>query len=117
MLRTVSYCLHGLVPASCICADRYDREAVVKLSGMRLVLSHSWRVCGGKKRVGREQESERASISGGTNSLTEKKGRKCRAPSRRRSGETPGRSRSSSRIDCALFRLPELSDDFQEVIV
>lgn len=33
MLRTVSYCLHGLVPASCICADRYDREAVVKALG------------------------------------------------------------------------------------
>lgn len=30
LLRTVSYTLHGLVPASSICADRYDREAVVR---------------------------------------------------------------------------------------
>ncbi|XP_076350365.1 uncharacterized protein LOC143246977 isoform X2 [Tachypleus tridentatus] len=33
MLRTVSYTLHGLVPASCVCADRYDREAVVRALG------------------------------------------------------------------------------------
>ncbi|UYV79840.1 hypothetical protein LAZ67_18000885, partial [Cordylochernes scorpioides] len=33
MLRTVSYNLHGLVPTSCICADRYDREAVVRALG------------------------------------------------------------------------------------
>lgn len=33
LLRTVSYSLHGLVPASSICADRYDREAVVKALG------------------------------------------------------------------------------------
>lgn len=30
LLRTVSYTLHGTIPASTICADRYDREAVVK---------------------------------------------------------------------------------------
>ncbi|KAI1295662.1 Rap1 GTPase-activating protein 1 [Halotydeus destructor] len=33
LLRTVSYCLHGLVPTSSICADRYDREAVVRCLG------------------------------------------------------------------------------------
>ncbi|XP_076321316.1 uncharacterized protein LOC143230902 [Tachypleus tridentatus] len=33
MLRAVSYTLHGLVPASCVCADRYDREAVVRSLG------------------------------------------------------------------------------------
>ncbi|RWS27340.1 rap GTPase-activating-like protein [Leptotrombidium deliense] len=33
LLRTVSYSLHGLVPASSICADRYDREAVVRALG------------------------------------------------------------------------------------
>uniref|UniRef100_T1KL03 Rap-GAP domain-containing protein n=1 Tax=Tetranychus urticae TaxID=32264 RepID=T1KL03_TETUR len=33
LLRTVSYSLHGLVPTSSICADRYDREAVVKALG------------------------------------------------------------------------------------
>lgn len=30
LLRTVSYTLHGTIPASTICADRYDREAIVK---------------------------------------------------------------------------------------
>lgn len=30
LLRTVSYTLHGTIPASTICADRYDREAVVR---------------------------------------------------------------------------------------
>lgn len=30
LLRTVSYSLHGLIPASSIAANRYDREAVVK---------------------------------------------------------------------------------------
>lgn len=29
LLRTVSYTLHGTIPASTICADRYDREAIV----------------------------------------------------------------------------------------
>lgn len=33
LLRTVSYSIHGLVPASSICADRYDRESVVKALG------------------------------------------------------------------------------------
>lgn len=33
LLRTVSYSLHGLVPTSSICADRYDREAVVRCLG------------------------------------------------------------------------------------
>lgn len=33
LLRTVSYSLHGLVPTSSICADRYDREAVVRSLG------------------------------------------------------------------------------------
>ena len=33
LLRTTSYSLHGLVPASAICADRYDREAVVRALG------------------------------------------------------------------------------------
>lgn len=33
LLRTISYSLHGLVPASAICADRYDREAVVRALG------------------------------------------------------------------------------------
>lgn len=33
LLRTVSYSLQGLVPASSICADRYDREAVVRSLG------------------------------------------------------------------------------------
>ena len=33
LLRTISYSLHGLVPASSICADRYDRDAVVKELG------------------------------------------------------------------------------------
>lgn len=30
LLRTVSYTLHGTIPASTICADRYDREAIVR---------------------------------------------------------------------------------------
>lgn len=33
MLRTVTYNLHGLIPASCICANRYDREAIVRCLG------------------------------------------------------------------------------------
>lgn len=33
LLRTISYSLHGLVPASSICADRYDRDAVVRELG------------------------------------------------------------------------------------
>ena len=33
LLRTVSYSLHGIVPTSSICADRYDREAVVRCLG------------------------------------------------------------------------------------
>ena len=33
LLRTMSYSLHGLVPTSAICADRYDREAVVRCLG------------------------------------------------------------------------------------
>lgn len=33
LLRTISYSLHGLVPTSAICADRYDREAVVRALG------------------------------------------------------------------------------------
>ncbi|UYV81350.1 hypothetical protein LAZ67_20000888 [Cordylochernes scorpioides] len=33
MFRTATYSLHGLVPASCLCADRYDREAVVRALG------------------------------------------------------------------------------------
>lgn len=33
LLRTVSYSLHGSVPASSICADRYDRDAVVRELG------------------------------------------------------------------------------------
>ena len=33
LLRTISYSLHGLVPASAIFADRYDREAVVRALG------------------------------------------------------------------------------------
>lgn len=30
LLRTISYTLHGTIPASTICADRYDREAIVR---------------------------------------------------------------------------------------
>ncbi|KAG9511322.1 Rap1 GTPase-activating protein 1 [Fragariocoptes setiger] len=30
LLRTVSYTLHGTIPACSICADRYDREAIVR---------------------------------------------------------------------------------------
>lgn len=30
LLRTVSYTLHGTIPATTICADRYDREAIVR---------------------------------------------------------------------------------------
>ncbi|CAN7982554.1 unnamed protein product [Ixodes hexagonus] len=33
MLRTVTYNLHGLIPASCVCANRYDREAIVRCLG------------------------------------------------------------------------------------
>jgi len=33
LLRTISYSLHGLVPSSSLCADRYDREAVVRALG------------------------------------------------------------------------------------
>lgn len=33
MVRTASYSVHGLVPASCIAANRYDREAIVKCVG------------------------------------------------------------------------------------
>ncbi|XP_023212979.1 uncharacterized protein LOC111615743 [Centruroides sculpturatus] len=33
LMRTVSYNLHGLVPASGLCADRYDREEVVRAIG------------------------------------------------------------------------------------
>lgn len=33
MVRTASYSIHGLVPASCVAANRYDREAVVKCLG------------------------------------------------------------------------------------
>lgn len=33
LLRTISYSLHGMVPTSAICADRYDREAVVRALG------------------------------------------------------------------------------------
>ncbi|CAG2159594.1 unnamed protein product [Oppiella nova] len=33
LLRTISYSMHGLVPASAIFADRYDREAVVRALG------------------------------------------------------------------------------------
>lgn len=33
LLRTISYSMHGLVPTSAICADRYDREAVVRALG------------------------------------------------------------------------------------
>lgn len=33
LMRTISYSLHGMVPTSAICADRYDREAVVRALG------------------------------------------------------------------------------------
>ncbi|CAM1314793.1 Uncharacterised protein g6651 [Pycnogonum litorale] len=38
MVRTVSYCIHGMVPASSVCADRYDREDVVKSLGYDIKL-------------------------------------------------------------------------------
>lgn len=33
LMRTISYQLHGMMPTSAICADRYDREAVVRALG------------------------------------------------------------------------------------
>lgn len=30
MVRGISYTVHGLVPASCVFADRYNREEVVR---------------------------------------------------------------------------------------
>lgn len=39
LLRTISYSLHGMVPTSAICADRYDREAVVRALGELLIIT------------------------------------------------------------------------------
>ncbi|XP_063993612.1 uncharacterized protein Rsh isoform X2 [Diachasmimorpha longicaudata] len=33
LVRAISYTVHGLIPASCVFADRYDREEVVKSLG------------------------------------------------------------------------------------
>ena len=38
MVRAVSYTVHGLVPASCVMADRYNREEVVRSLGKEVNL-------------------------------------------------------------------------------
>lgn len=33
LVRAISYTVHGLIPASCVFADRYNREEVVRSLG------------------------------------------------------------------------------------
>ena len=39
MVRAISYTVHGLVPASCVFADRYNREEVVRSLGNEINLN------------------------------------------------------------------------------
>lgn len=39
MVRGISYTVHGLVPASCVFADRYNREEVVRSFGREINLN------------------------------------------------------------------------------
>ena len=39
MVRAVSYTIHGLIPASCVFADRYNREEVVASLGREINLN------------------------------------------------------------------------------
>ncbi|GAB6028378.1 hypothetical protein CHUAL_002545 [Chamberlinius hualienensis] len=41
MVRTASYCIQGLAPTSCVAANRYDREAVVRSLGDEIGLNPS----------------------------------------------------------------------------
>ncbi len=38
-MRAVSYTIHGLIPASCVFADRYNREEVVASLGREINLN------------------------------------------------------------------------------
>ena len=38
-MRAISYTVHGLVPASCVFADRYNREEVVRSLGNEINLN------------------------------------------------------------------------------
>ena len=38
MVRAISYTVHGLVPTSCVFADRYNREEVVRSLGNEINL-------------------------------------------------------------------------------
>ena len=39
LVRAVSYTIHGLIPASCVFADRYNREEVVASLGREINLN------------------------------------------------------------------------------
>ena len=39
MVRAISYTVHGLVPTSCVFADRYNREEVVRSLGNEINLN------------------------------------------------------------------------------
>lgn len=39
MVRAISYTVHGLIPASCVFADRYNREEVVRSLGKEINLN------------------------------------------------------------------------------
>ena len=38
-MRAISYTVHGLIPASCVFADRYNREEVVRSLGKEINLN------------------------------------------------------------------------------
>lgn len=38
-MRAISYTVHGLIPASCVFADRYNREEVVRSLGKEVNLN------------------------------------------------------------------------------
>jgi RAP1 GTPase activating protein 1 len=38
-VRAISYTVHGLIPASCVFADRYNREEVVRSLGKEINLN------------------------------------------------------------------------------
>lgn len=39
LVRAISYTVHGLIPASCVFADRYNREEVVRSLGKEVNLN------------------------------------------------------------------------------
>ncbi len=39
LVRAISYTVHGLIPASCVFADRYNREEVVRSLGKEINLN------------------------------------------------------------------------------